>query len=73
MPLEVVDVPAMPVHMGHGQRQGGYDAGPHMRRLFVRKTKEKPLSLPRFLWRNVKLAWGAKRRAAGKTSQGPSE
>ena len=73
VPLEVVDVPAMPMHMGHGQREGGYDAGPHMKRLFMRKAKKKPLALPRFLWKNIKLEWAARRRAADKTSQGSSE
>ena len=73
VPLEVVDVPAMPIHMGHGQREGGYDTGPHMKRLFMRKAKKKPLALPRFLWKSIKLEWAAKRRAATQTTQGKSE
>ena len=48
------------------------DAGPHMKRL-MRKAKKKPLALPRFLWKNIKLEWAARQRAATKTTQGKSE
>ena len=47
VPLDVVEVPALSLHMGHGQREGGYDATPHMRRLFMRKTDKRRLSLAR--------------------------
>jgi len=41
VPLEVVDVPAMEIHMGHGQREGTFDIKPHLRRLVARKTAAK--------------------------------
>ncbi len=37
VPLAVTDVPALPVHMGHGQREGRFDARDHMKRLMQRK------------------------------------
>ncbi len=40
VPLDVVDVPALGIHMGHGQREGTYDAGPHMKRLYERKASK---------------------------------
>ena len=36
-PLDVVDVPAIAVHMGHGQREGDFDGTPHFKRLLKRK------------------------------------
>ncbi len=38
LPLEVIDVPNIPVHTGHGQREGGFDGMPHLRRLIARKS-----------------------------------
>jgi hypothetical protein len=37
LPLDVSDVPALPIHMGHGQREGRFDARSHMKRLMQRK------------------------------------
>lgn len=37
LPLEAVDVPAISVHTGHGQREGNYDGTRHMKRLLKRK------------------------------------
>ena len=37
VPLTVTDVPALPVHMGHGQREGRFDARDHLQRLTKRK------------------------------------
>ena len=38
VPLAVTDVPALPIHMGHGQREGRFDAQKHMQRLMQRKN-----------------------------------
>ena len=35
--LEPTDVPAIAVHMGHGQREGNYDGTRHFKRLLKRK------------------------------------
>ncbi|MEE2688235.1 MAG: protein-disulfide reductase DsbD domain-containing protein [Pseudomonadota bacterium] len=37
VPLDVTDVPAIPIHQGHGQREGNYDGTPHWKRLLARK------------------------------------
>ena len=37
VPMDVTEVPAIPVHQGHGQREGNYDGLPHMKRLLKRK------------------------------------
>ena len=37
LPLEATDVPAIAVHMGHGQREGNYDGTLHLKRLLQRK------------------------------------
>ena len=62
VPLEVVDVPAMPIHMGHGQREGNFDAMPHMRRLVWRKFRENPLAVPAFIWKNRRMERAARAR-----------
>lgn len=62
LPLDVVDVPRLGPHVGHGQREGSYDSMPAMRRLMWRKVKANPLSLPKFLWKNVRIELAARRR-----------
>ena len=37
VPLTVIDVPALPVHMGHGQREGRFDARDYLQRLTKRR------------------------------------
>ena len=37
VPMDVTEVPAIPVHQGHGQREGNYDGLPHLQRLLKRK------------------------------------
>jgi hypothetical protein len=61
--LEVVDTPALSMHMGHGQREGNYNGTPHMLRLFARKALKNPLGVPRFILKNLKLEREAKKRA----------
>jgi len=60
--LETMEVPALKVHMGHGQQEGSYEAAPHMRRLLRRKIGQNPLGFPVFLWKNIKLELAARRR-----------
>ena len=60
--LDVVDVPALGTHMGHGQREGDFSATPHMARLMLRKLREYPLGLPRLVWKTIRLELAARRR-----------
>ena len=62
VPMDVVDTPSLGMHRGHGQREGGYDNTPHLRRLFLRKLRAHPLGLPRFIWKNFRLEMAARRR-----------
>jgi hypothetical protein len=67
LPLDVVDVPRLPINAGHGQRLGDYDAMPHMRRLFLRKVRANPLGLLRFIGNNLRLEAAARwRRRSGR-------
>ena len=44
IPLDVTEVPAIPIHLGHGQREGNYDGTPHFKRLLARKpSTRKPI------------------------------
>ena len=63
LPLDVIDVPALGLHTGHGQREGDYNAGPHMVRLALRKLRKYPLGLPRFILKAIGRELAAKRRA----------
>ncbi len=60
--LDVVDVPSLGMHMGHGQREGGYDGRPHMARLMWRKVRAYPLGLPRFILKTLRLELAARWR-----------
>jgi hypothetical protein len=64
--LDVVDVPALGMHMGHGQREASYDSRRHMLRLFLRKLRKYPLGLPRLIFKSLKLEIAAKRRGLGR-------
>ncbi len=59
---EVIDVPRLKMHLGHGQRESNYDSMPALRRLIWRKAKQNPLGLPKFIWKSVKLEWAARKR-----------
>jgi hypothetical protein len=61
--LDVIDVPALGTHMGHGQREGSFHGTPHMVRLMLRKLRKYPLGLPRLILKTVKLEMAAKRRS----------
>ncbi len=60
--LEVVDVPNLALHVGHGQREGSYDAMPHMRRMILRSLRRSPAGFLRFVAKNVMLEMAAWRR-----------
>jgi hypothetical protein len=47
VPLDVVDIPKLGMHLGHGQREANFDGAPHLRRLFARKFRESPLGFLR--------------------------
>lgn len=63
LPLDVIDVPQLGMHTGHGQREGSYDSTPALRRLIWRKAKQHPLGLLKFIWKNIKMNLAAKRRS----------
>ncbi len=63
LPLDVIDVPSLGMHTGHGQREGGFDSTPAMRRLVWRKFKQNPMALPRLMYKSIKLELAARRRA----------
>jgi hypothetical protein len=62
VPLDVVDVPNLGIHRGHGQREGGYDGMPHMRRLILRSLRRSPLGFVRFFVKQIRLELQARRR-----------
>ena len=62
IPLDVVDVPALSMHLGHGQREGKFKAMPHALRLMRRKILPHPIGALRFFLRNIRLELAARRR-----------
>jgi len=62
VPLDLIDVPRLALHAGHGQREGEFDATPHLRRLMLRKLRPNPFRLLQFLWTSLKLEIAAWRR-----------
>ncbi len=61
--MDVIDIPKIGLHLGHGQRAGNYDGRPALRRLLWRKFKENPLSLFKYIITNIKLELQARKRA----------
>ena len=61
--LDVIDVPSLGMHLGHGQREASYSNAPHLRRLFLRKGRKNPIGLLKFFAKNVRLELAARRRA----------
>ncbi len=53
--LDVIDIPAIDLHRGHGQREGNYDGTPALKRLLARKLKANPQSAPLFAGKNLWL------------------
>jgi hypothetical protein len=62
VPLDVVDVPNLSLHTGHGQREGDFDGTPHLRRLIWRKVRAHPLGFLRFVAKSIRLELAARRR-----------
>ena len=60
--LDVIDVPALGMHLGHGQREAGFSGKPHLARLVLRKTRKHPLGMPRLIWKTIKLETAALKR-----------
>ena len=60
--LDVIDVPNIRVHVGHGQREGAYDGMPHVRRMLLRALRRSPMGFLRFVAKNVRLELAARRR-----------
>jgi len=64
--LDVIDMPSLPMHRGHGQWEANFDAAPHLRRLFLRKVRQDPIRFLGFLWKSIKLELAARRRGRQK-------
>jgi len=64
LPLDVIDVPSIGLHTGHGQREGSYDGTPHLRRLFWRKVRQHPLGFLRYLTKHRRLLRAARQRGS---------
>lgn len=62
VPLDVIDVPNISLHTGHGQREAGYDGSAHLRRLMWRKVRAHPLGFLRFIAKSIGLEFAARRR-----------
>ena len=67
LPLDVIDVPALSLHMGHGQREGSYSSMPAMLRLISRKARAYPPGLFKYIYKNMKLTLAARKRSKQKT------
>ena len=52
--LDVIDIPDISIHRGHGQRQGRYDGTPALRRLLARKARQNPVGVLLFFVKNQK-------------------
>ncbi len=61
--LDVIDVPALGPHLGHGQREANFRGAPHMTRLIQRKLRKHPLGLARYLLKSIRLELAAKWRS----------
>ena len=66
LPLDVIDVPALSLHMGHGQREGNYNSMPAMRRLLFRKARAYPPGFFKYLFKTLKLSLASRKRAQQK-------
>ncbi|MCH2169769.1 redoxin domain-containing protein [Myxococcota bacterium] len=62
VPVDVVDVPSLPLHMGHGQREAFMDAKPHMIRLLRRKMLRYPLRGLSYMVKTARLELAARWR-----------
>lgn len=69
VPLDVIDIPKISLHAGHGQREANFDGSPHMQRLLARKFKQSPLGFVRHAGLAIRLNLAALgRRILGRSS-----
>ena len=61
--LDVIDVPNISIHTGHGQREARYNGMPHLLRLVRRKVLPHPIGFLKFVAKQVRLERAARRRA----------
>ena len=54
VPLDVIDIPKIGLHTGHGQHEGQYDGSSHFRRLPLRKIKRHPFGFVRFIGESIR-------------------
>ena len=66
LPLDVIDIPKISLHTGHGQREGHYDGTRHFVRLFARKVAKHPLGFLRFIGKSIRLELAARARQGGR-------
>jgi hypothetical protein len=64
VPLDVIDVPALAMHQGHGQREANFDGTPHLRRMLLRAIRRSPFGMLRFAAKSIRLELAARRRRA---------
>lgn len=62
VPLDVVDMPGLAMHLGHGQREATWSGRSQLVRLFLRKVRQRPLGLFRFIAKNIRLERAARER-----------
>ena len=68
VPMEAMDVPALRINLGHGQREAAFDGAPHLRRLALRKLRKDPLGFLRFIGTRIRLELAARWRGRGRLS-----
>jgi len=59
VPVLPVDVPSISLHTGHGQRELAIRGTPHLRRLLLRKARQNPLGLLRYVAMEMRLRLAA--------------
>jgi hypothetical protein len=69
--LDLVDIPSIGLHWGHGQRKANYDGRPHLRRLLWRQIRRSPLGFLRYVAKSARLELAARRRARGAGNSTP--
>ena len=60
--MDVIDVPSVGLHMGHGQREASFDGTPHLRRMILRTLRRNPLGVAKFILKNFRLEREARKR-----------
>ena len=53
--LDVIDIPDIQIHHGHGQRPGNYGGTPALQRLLARKIRQNPQGVPLFIGKSLWL------------------